>query len=71
MMELVKKFPGGHQLLSLPEAEVAKVKELFKPIRDSYIATLKGKGLPGEEIVSEAARIMEKYNERKYEPWKP
>jgi TRAP-type C4-dicarboxylate transport system substrate-binding protein len=71
MIELVKTFPGGHQLLHLPDGEVAKVKELLRPIRNSYSATLKGKGLPGEEIVSEAAKIMEKYNERKYEPWKP
>jgi TRAP-type C4-dicarboxylate transport system substrate-binding protein len=71
MIEKVKTFPGGHQLLYLPEAEVAKVKELLKPIRSNYIAKLKGKGLPGEEIVSEAAKIMEKYNGQKYEPWKP
>jgi TRAP-type C4-dicarboxylate transport system substrate-binding protein len=71
MIELIKTFPGGHQLLYLPDSEVAKVKELLRPIRNNYIATLKGKGLPGEEIVSEAAKIMEKYNERKYEPWRP
>jgi len=71
MIELIKTFPGGHQLLYLPDGDVAKVKELLRPIRSNYMAMLKGKGSPGEEIVSEAAKIMEKYNERKYEPWKP
>ena len=71
MIELIKTFPKKHQLLYLPDGEVAKVKELLRPIRDSYSAALKGKGLPGEELVSEAAKIMEKYNTRKYEPWKP
>jgi TRAP-type transport system periplasmic protein len=71
MIELVKTFPGGHQLLYLPDGEVAKVKELLRPIRNNYSATLKGKGFPGEEMVSEAGKIMEKYNQKKFEPWKP
>jgi hypothetical protein len=71
MIELIKTFPGGHQLLYLPDSEVAKVKELLRPIRNNYSATLKGKGLPGEEIVKSATEIMAKNNKLKYEPWKP
>jgi len=70
-MDFAKKGPGGHEFLRLTEAEVAKLKKLLEPIRGEYIATLKAKGLPGEEIVKEAGNIVEKYNKLKYEPWKP
>ena len=70
-MDFAKQQPGGHEFLYLPEAEVAKLKQLLEPTRAKYIATLKAKGLAGEEIVNEARRIVEKYNKLKYEPWKP
>jgi TRAP-type C4-dicarboxylate transport system substrate-binding protein len=69
--DFAKRGPGGHEFLRLPQAEVAKLKKLLEPIRGEYINTLKSKGLPGEEIVNEAANIVEKYNKLKYEPWKP
>ena len=43
----------------------------MKPIRHRYVAALNEKGFPGEEIVSEAERIVEKNNQKSYEPWKP
>jgi hypothetical protein len=42
----------------------------MKPIRDKYVAILDQKGFPGEKMVSEAAKIVEKYNKKKFEPWK-
>ena len=42
----------------------------MKPIRNKYVASLDQKGFPGEQMVSEAAKIVEKYNKKKYEPWK-
>jgi len=70
-MDVAKASPGGHEFLYLPDAEAAKLRELMKPLRAAYIAELNAKGLPGEEIANEAAKIMEKYNAKKYEPWTP
>jgi hypothetical protein len=70
-MDFAKRGPGGHEFLRLPEAEVAKLKKLLEPIRGDYIAVLKSKGFPGEEMVKEAGNIVEKYNKLKYEPWRP
>jgi len=70
-MEFAKKGPGGHEFIRLPEAEITKLKKLLEPVAAEYIATLKAKGLPGEEIVKEAGKIVEKYNKLKYELWKP
>jgi len=60
-----------HEVIYLPEAQMAKLKELMKPLRDKYAASLTQKGFPGEEIVSEGGKLVEKYNKKKYEPWKP
>ena len=70
-MDFAKRGPGGHEFIYLPETEVAKLKKLVEPLRGEYIATLKAKGLPGEEIVDSASKIMEKNNKLKYEPFKP
>lgn len=70
-MDYAKKDPRGHEFLTLPKAEVAKLKKALEPIRGEYISTLNGKGLPGEEIVKGAEALIDKYNEMKYEPWKP
>lgn len=69
--DFAKRQTGGHELLYLPEAEVAKLKKLLEPIAGEYAASLKARGLPGEEMVKEAGRIVEKYNKMKFEPWKP
>jgi TRAP-type C4-dicarboxylate transport system substrate-binding protein len=69
--DYAKRGPGGHEFIVLSDTEVAKLKKLLEPISGEYIALLKSKGLPGEEIVKEAGNIVEKYNKLKYEPWKP
>ena len=70
-MDVASASPGGHEFTELPDAEVAKLRELIAPLRAAYIAELNALGLPGEEIVNEAAKIMEKYNKLEYEPWQP
>jgi TRAP-type transport system periplasmic protein len=70
-MDYAKNDPRGHEYFHLSKPEVAKLGKALEPIRGQYIATLKGKGLPGEEIVEGAAKIMEKHNQGKYEAWKP
>lgn len=69
--EYAKSQPGGHQFLTLSDAEAAKLVELIKPIRDQYLAFLKEQGLPGEEIISETQRIVNECNQQQYAPWQP
>lgn len=60
-----------HEVIYLSDAETAKLTDLMKPIRSSYVAALNQKGLPGEEMVSEAGKIVEKYNKKTFESWAP
>ena len=69
-MTIEQYLPKTHQLIYLPETETARLRELMKPIRDKYVAILDQKGFPGEKMVSEAGKIVEKNNKKKYEPWK-
>lgn len=70
-MDYAKKEPKGHEFIQLPKPEMTKLARLLDPLRAQYVSQLNGKGLPGEEIVSSAEKIMEKYNAKKYEAWKP
>jgi TRAP-type C4-dicarboxylate transport system substrate-binding protein len=69
-MTIEEYLPKTHQLISLPETELVKLRELMKPISAKYAATLDQKGFPGEQMVSEGGKLVEKYNPMKYEPWK-
>jgi len=69
-MTIEQYLPKKHQLIYLPETEIAKLRELMRPIRNKYVATLNEKGFPGEEMVSEAGKIVERNNKKKFEPWK-
>ncbi|MBI5443998.1 MAG: TRAP transporter substrate-binding protein [Deltaproteobacteria bacterium] len=70
-MEYAKREGKGHEFLQLSKQELARLTKLLDPVRGQYIAQLKSKGLPGEDIVNSAAKVMDKHNEGKYEPWKP
>jgi len=70
-MEFAAASPGGHEYIYLSDAEVAKLKGMLASVGDQYIAEMNAKGLPGEELVNEAAKIMEKYNKLEYEPFAP
>jgi len=69
-MTIEQYLPKKHQVIYLPETEIAKLRELMRPIRNKYVATLNEKGFPGEEMVSEAGKIVERNNKKKFEPWK-
>ncbi len=69
-MTIQQYLPKTHQLIYLPETETAKLRELMRPIRNKYAAVLDQKGFPGEEMVSVAGKMVEKYNKKKFEPWK-
>lgn len=63
--------PLGHKAGTLPEAEAAKLTEMIRPVRDSYVKYLNESGLPGEEIVADCVSMMEKANAVDYEKWTP
>jgi TRAP-type C4-dicarboxylate transport system substrate-binding protein len=70
-MTIEQYLPKKHEIIYLPDSEIAKLKELMKPIRNNYIAELNKKGFPGEEMVAEAGKIVEKHNPKKFERWNP
>ncbi len=61
-MDFASASPGGHEFIYFSDDEVAKLKEMLKPVRSQYVGELNSKGFPGEEIVTAASEIMEKYN---------
>jgi TRAP-type C4-dicarboxylate transport system substrate-binding protein len=61
----------GHKFSEWPEAEKTKMLEALKPIRDSYVKSLNDQGLPGEEIVTSAAALVEEANKVQFESWAP
>jgi TRAP-type transport system periplasmic protein len=50
----------GHETITLDEAEAARWKEAVAPILDEYVATMKEKGLPGEEFLKETQAMLNK-----------
>lgn len=61
----------GHTFAYMPEAELAKLTEAIKPIKDQYMAYLDEQGLPGQQIIDDCVSIMDKANAVEYEPWEP
>lgn len=61
----------GHKFSEWPDAEKAKLQEALKPIRANYVKFLNDQGLPGEEIVTAAATLVEEANKVEFEPWAP
>jgi TRAP-type C4-dicarboxylate transport system substrate-binding protein len=61
-MDFASASPGGHEFIYFSDDEVDKLKEMLKPVRGQYVDELNSKGLPGEDIANDAAKIMDKYN---------
>ncbi|MCS7281154.1 MAG: TRAP transporter substrate-binding protein [Desulfobacterota bacterium] len=70
-IEFAKKKPGGHEFLTLPDAEVKKLAELLKPVETEYAKSLREKGLDADRIIKTAKDLVEKYNKLTYPVWKP
>lgn len=68
--DFAKAKPKGHEIITLSDAEAAKMLSMLKVVREKYVATLNGKGFPGEQIATDAAAIVDKYNKMTFEPWK-
>lgn len=54
----------GHQVHTLPAADVESVKTLLKPITDDYVKRVSALGLPADKIVADALALKSR-NERK------
>lgn len=51
----------GHENINWSDADMKKMKELFKPIWDSWAEEIEKKGLPGKAIMKDAIRLMAAY----------
>ena len=54
------KAKNKHEVLTLPEAETAKIPEMLKPVIDNYISQTNKTGLPAEQILNDIKAIKEK-----------
>lgn len=52
----------GLEIISLPDAELARWRERVKPLLGEYVASMKRKGLPGAEFLHEIERLRAKYS---------
>ena len=50
------------EILELPKEELARWKEIIKPLIAEHQAILDGKGLQGEEIINTTKELVEQYN---------
>ena len=51
----------GNNIITLSDAEVAKWREASQPIYDEWVADMKGKGIDGAALLSEAQELIKKY----------
>ena len=54
-----KKY--NHEVIYLPQSEMAQIPRLMKPIIDEYIKTATARGLPGAQIVKDVQALKVKY----------
>lgn len=52
------------QYYTLPESDIAKKKELIKPLFDEYVGRAKGKGIPAEEVLRDIITIKEELSKK-------
>ena len=51
------KEKHNHQMNTLPDADLAQMKESFKPLIDAHVEKLNKAGLPGKEIMADVLRL--------------
>ncbi|MFH1489561.1 MAG: TRAP transporter substrate-binding protein [Pseudomonadota bacterium] len=59
-IEIIKKL--GHETIDLPSGELAKWKATGKPAWGKWVKDMEAKGLPGQKVLDEALRLVEKYS---------
>ncbi|MEP1207710.1 MAG: TRAP transporter substrate-binding protein [Rhizobiaceae bacterium] len=52
----------GNNIITLSDADVAKWREASQPIYDEWIADMKGKGIDGAALISEAQELIKKHS---------
>lgn len=55
---------AGKELYTLPDAEMAKFKELGEKAREVWMADLKGKGIDADGLVAKTVELLEKYSDK-------
>lgn len=54
--------PGTtHEIIRWPEAEMAKMAELFRPAWDEWAGAMEAKGYPGRDILKDAESLLSSY----------
>jgi TRAP-type C4-dicarboxylate transport system substrate-binding protein len=53
-----------HEVIQLPAADKAEIRNLVKPMIDDYVKKVNALGLPGAEIVAEIERLKNKYDKK-------
>jgi len=54
----------NHQLLKLPDSEIAEMGKLLKPMIDEYIQKVTAQGLPGQQIIKDVYQLKNKYEKQ-------
>ena len=62
-IEEVSKMKGKEIIVLTPE-ETDKWKDICRPIWRRWLADMEARGLPGEAVLDEAQRLLEKYIEQ-------
>ncbi|MDB9822288.1 TRAP transporter substrate-binding protein, partial [Deltaproteobacteria bacterium] len=62
-IETVAKMKGK-EIIGLTPEQIDKWKDICQPIWDKWLNDMESKGLPGEAVLSEAQRLLEKYVEQ-------
>lgn len=52
------------QYYALPESDVAKKRELVKPLFDEYVVRAKGKGIPADEVLKDIFKLKDELAKR-------
>ena len=57
------KAMKGREIIQLSPTEVARWKQITKPVWDRWVASIEAKGLPGKAVLDEAERLVKKYTQ--------
>lgn len=68
-MEFAKA--AGHQFSELSDPERTKLVEILVPVRAEWVKSLDDLGLPGEEIATSGASLVQEANKVQFEAWQP
>ena len=53
-----------HQLIKMPDKDMAEIRNLVKPMIDDYVKRVSAQGLPGDQIIKDVFALKEKYEKQ-------